>query len=418
MLVPALRATTSDTAALRATRAAGGAPPRDVRRAVLVSEVAVSVFLLICAGLMLRTFQALWRANGGVRSEGLLTFKVALPVYFTPAELRAFQRGLLERLDALPGVGGSAANSNLPLAQVGQDERETVMVDDQDGSAMSRNPYVNYQRIAGRYFDVMGISIVAGRAFDDRDREDGLPVAVVSRRFARRFWPSEDPIGKRLRKPRAGGPWMTVVGVARDVHHASLVAAPGLDVYLSAAQFPEGWNHYVVRVAGDAPMAWADSVRQAVWSIDRDQPVGDVEPMQERVLDTAWRQRASAYLLGIFGLLALALAALGIYGITSVSVGQRTRELGVRRALGATGGDLLLAIVRETAAAAALGASLGLALGLLVAQAMRPLLYGIAPTDALTFAAAPLILLVVGVLACLGPARRASRIDPLTAMTT
>jgi putative ABC transport system permease protein len=417
MLVPALRATaTTDAEGLRTGRGSSGARPRRTRHALLVSEVAVSVFLLVCAGLMLRTFQALSQSDVGFRSEGLLTFKVALPVYYTPAQSQQFQRALLARLDALPGVTGSAANGNLPLAQVGQAERESVVVEGQDASSAARNPYVNYERITGRYFEVMGIPIVTGGAFGHRDRESAPPAVVVSRRFAEHFWPNQDPMGKRLRKRDAASPWMVVDGVAGDVQHASLLAAPGLDVYLSAADFPEGWNHYVVRVTGGPPQRWADVVKHAVWAVNPEQPVGDVEPMPDRALDTAWPQRASAYVLGTFGLLALGLASVGIYGITSCSVGQRRRELGMRRALGATGGDLLLVIVKDTVAAATLGSALGLALGFVVAQAMRPLLYGVKPTDPLTFASAPLMLCLVGLFACLGPAWRAARVDPLVAL--
>jgi putative ABC transport system permease protein len=415
-VLPALRATTTpDADALRSagSRAIGSARQGRLRRVLLVGEIAVSALLLVGAGLMLQTFRALWQTNVGFTPGGLLTFRVGLPVYYSPERTRQFQDELTTRLGALPGVRGAAVNSNLPLARVAQSDRQTLVVEGQDVSSSAANPYVNYQRVSSGYFDVMGVPILHGRAFDKRHREGAQPVAIVNRRLADRFWPGQDPIGKRLRQPRPNASWLVVVGVAGDVRHESLTASEGFDVYLPAAQSPQTWSHVVVRVAQDDPMLLADAARRAVWAINPQQPVAEMQAMRERMLDTAWQQRASAFLLGVFACLALALATVGIYGVTAYTVGQRMREFGVRRALGAQRIDLALVVLREVGRTAALGLAAGLGLALLAARAVRPLLYGVAPLDALTFTGVALLLLTVALAASLGPASRAARTDPV-----
>jgi hypothetical protein len=230
----------------------------------------------------------------------------------------------------------------------------------------------------------MGVPLMQGRGFDARDRDGTQPVAVVNRRLAARFWPGQDPIGKRLRQPIPNAPWIVIVGVAGDVRHESLTASEGFDVYLAATQSPQTWNHIVVRVAQDDPMQLADAARRAVWAINPQQPVTEMQSMRERMLDTAWQQRASAFLLGVFAALALALATVGIYGVTAYTVGQRRREFGVRRALGAQRADLALVVLPEVARTPGIGLAAGLGLALIATRAVRPLLYGVAPIDALT----------------------------------
>jgi putative ABC transport system permease protein len=417
-LLPALHTTAgADVEALRgATRAAGGTRQRRLRRMLLVAEISVAVLLLVSAALMLQTFRALQKSDVGFQPGGLLTFKVALPVYYTAAQQRQFQLDLLGRLEALPGAKGAAVNANLPFANLGQADRQTVIVDGQDPSAVAANPYVNYERVGGRYFDVLGIPIARGRAFGDDDRDGGQMVAIVSDRFARQFWPGQEAVGKRIRRPGPDRRWLVVVGVAGDARHESIAAGAGFDVYLPAAQWPQSWNHFVVRASHGDPMALADGATRAVWAINPQQPVGDVQSMRERMLDTAWQQRASAFLLGVFAVLALTLASVGIYGVTSYVVGQRAREFGVRRALGAQRSDLLRAVLGETGVTAGLGVAIGLVLAGTAAQAIRPLLYGVAALDGLTFVGVPLLLSVVALAASIGPARRAARVDPLTAL--
>jgi predicted permease len=417
-VVPALSITaSSDGETLRAagSRAIGSARQGRLRRALVVGEIAVSVILLIGAGLMAQTFRALWASDVGFEPRGLLTFKVALPAYYSGTRALQFQQELLERLNALPGVMGAAMNANLPLAQVGQADRQSVVVEGQDVAAVAGNPYVNYQRVSQTYFDVMGVPILLGRAFDNRDVAGGALVALISGRFAERFWPGQDPIGRRLRQP-GDDAWRVVIGVAGDVRHQSASATPGFDVYLAATQGTEAWSHFVVRTADEQPRALTNDVQRAVWALNPRQPVTDIVSMQKRMLDTAWQQRASAFVLGVFASLALVLASVGIYGVMSYSVGQRVREFGLRRALGAQGRDLALVVLREIGTTAAVGVIVGVTLAATAAHAIRPLLYGVAPTDALTFAAVPLVVGLLALVASAGPARRASRIDPLTAL--
>jgi putative ABC transport system permease protein len=414
---PALRMTT-DVAALRRAggRAIGGVRHARLRRILLTSELAVSVVLLVMSGLMMQTFLALWQTDLGFRADGLLTFKLALPVYYNDDATRQFQRQLLERLQALPGVTQATCNANLPLARVGDDERDTVLVEGQAPLDAAANPYVNFQRVCDRYFDTMRIPILRGRALTAADRDGTSLVAVVSSRAASRLWPGRDPVGQRFRKLGSTDPWIQVVGVTGDVRHASVASPPGFDIYLSAEQMPDGWMHMVVRTDRAEPMSLVQEARAAVRAINPQQPVGEFQTMQERALDTAWQQRVAAFLLGLFSLLALALASVGIYGVTAYSVGQRLEEFGVRRALGAQPRDLLSVVLLETAGVALSGIAIGLGAALAGARIIRTLLYNTGVVDPTTFVAVPLILLTVAMAAAFLPARRAARLDPMRAL--
>jgi putative ABC transport system permease protein len=413
--LPALRtARVADADALRSagSRAIGSLRQGRLRRVLLVGEIAISALLLVGAGLMLQTFRALWQADVGFNPGGLLTFRVGLPVYYGPERARLFHDELASRLEALPGVRGSAVNSNLPLAQVAQADRRTLVVEGQDPPASAANPYVNYQGVGDRYFEVMGVPVLQGRGFDARDRDGTQPVAMVNRRLADRFWPGQDPIGKRVRLPEPNTPWLIVIGIAGDVRHESLAASAGFDLYVSARQSPQAWNHVVLRVAEGDPLQLADAVRRAVWAINSQQPVTEMQSMRERMLDTAWQQRASAFLLSVFAALAVLLASVGIYGVTSYTVGQRLREFGVRRALGAQSLNLAFVVLREVSVTAAIGVVVGLGLALVATRAVRPLLYGVAPFDPFTFASVALLLVAVALASSLLPAGRAARTDP------
>jgi predicted permease len=415
---PALRSIAgaeADAARSAGSRTIGSVRHRRLRRSLLVSEIAVSALLLVGAGLMLQTFRALWQADVGFSPGGVLAFRVGLPVYYGVEQRRQFHRELLHRLESLPGVGGAAVNSNLPFTDT-QAERQTVHVDGHDATTLAARPYVNVQRVSAQYFDVMALPVLHGRAFDARDRGDTQPVAIVNRRFASRFWPGQDAIGKRLRQFSDGDDWLTVVGIVGDVRHESLTAPEGYDVYLPSEQSPESWNHVVVRVDAGDPMRLADAARRAVWAINPHQPVGEMQSMRDVMLDTAWQQRASAFLLGAFACLALALATIGIYGVTAYAVGQRRREFGIQRALGASRVALALVVVRDVGWTAGAGLLVGLTLAALAGRAVQPLLYGVEPLDAVTFAGVAMVLATVAIGAALVPARRAAHVDPLVAM--
>lgn len=398
------------------TRTIGSQGQGRLRRILLIAEVAIAALLLVSAGLMLQTFRSLARVDVGFEPSGLLTFKVALPVYYAPDATRQFQDELLTRLAALPGATGAALNANLPLAQVGQADRQSVVVEGQDSTAIAANPYVNYQRVSDTYFEVMRIPLAAGRWFDRRDGADAQRVALVSRRVADRFWPEQDAIGRRVRTADPNSPWHIVVGVVGDVRHTSVANPPGYDIYLPATQAPPVWSHVVLRVAGRDPMTAAEPARQAVWAINRFQPVTEMQPMSERALDTAWQQRAVAVVLATFSGVALVLAAVGIYSVTAYTVGQRRREFGVRRAIGAQQADLAWVVLRDVGRSALVGLAIGLAFAVVGLRAVRPLLFGVASVDPWSFGLAPLLLLLVTVAAALGPARRAAATDPLVSL--
>jgi predicted permease len=415
---PALRITRSENdEALRLAggRTIGASRHSRLRRALMASELAVSVLLLVLSGLMVQTFVALWQTDLGFRARGLLTFKLALPVYYDEEATRQFQRQLLARLHALPAVTAATCNANLPLARVGQAERETLVLDGQSVADAAGNPYINFQRVCDRYFEVMQIPILRGRALGTTDRSGAVLAAVVSRRAADRLWPGRDPIGQRFRKVGPDAPWIHIVGIADDVRHAAIAAAPAFDIYLSAEQMTDGWMHFAVRT-DSAPMSLVNDVRRAVHAINAEQPVGEFQPMEERAMDTAWQQRVAAFLLGVFSVMALVLAAIGIYGVAAYTVGQRTQEFGLRRALGAGSRDLVSTVLREIVGVAALGTASGLVAAAASVRVMKALLYETSPLDPVTFVAAPLTLMLVAILAATVPAVRAARIDPMSAL--
>ena len=420
-LTPALRTSAGRLPELlKAGGKSGGSSLRHgrLRALLVVAEVGLSLMLLVGAGLLARTFVSLGQTDPGFDPDRLLTFRVALPWTYEEEQTAAFQKNVLERLEVLPGVSAAAINANLPLAGGNQSGRGTVAAFGQPPSELAKNPYVNFQIVSPGYFGLMGIRLLRGRAFSPADREDAPPVAVVSERLARILWPGQDPIGKRLKRADSGrpdSPWSTVVGVVTDVKSQSLTVEPGPDIYVSSLQVIDGWMYFLLRTEVD-PESLVDDVRGAVAAVDPNQPVHDVLPMRERLLETVWQQRVSGLLFGLFAALALGLAATGIYGVLSYSVEQRARETGIRMALGARPGQVLREILGETLRLTLLGVALGLAGAIALARALASLLYGVSPLDPPTFAAVCLLLVAVALAAGYLPARRATRVDPLEAL--
>jgi putative ABC transport system permease protein len=270
------------------------------------------------------------------------------------------------------------------------------------------------------YFQTMGIALLHGRDFNDADVEGTLAVAVVDESFARRFYPNEDPVGKRIKRggPRSANPWKTIVGVVRSVRNQRLDATSLPQAYFPVLQeADEMYNlSFAVRASGGEPSALAQSVRSAVLAIDRNQPIFDVKPLRQIVVDSIALRRLALLLLSVFAAVALALAAAGIYGVMAYAVEQRTHEIGVRMALGARGGDVLRLVVRQGLKLALCGVALGLAVALALTRLMEALLFGVSATDPLTFVGIALLLLVVAIAACWIPARRATKVDPMIAL--
>ncbi|HBL25839.1 MAG TPA: ABC transporter permease, partial [Acidobacteria bacterium] len=424
-LLPAVRAGSGRLlAALQAGTAkgaVGGVEHRRLRAALVVVEVALSLMLLVGAGLLTRTFVAIWQVPAGFDPDGVLTFRLALPWTYPEERIVPFQRDLLAKVEALPGVASAALNTNLPLAGADRPDRGLVLAEGQPAEAGTRNPYVHFQTVTPGYFATLRIPLESGRPLGEEDREGAPRTAVIGHRLARLLWPDGSALGRRLRRIDGRveeSPWLTVVGIAGDVRHDDLLQPPGYAVYLSARQVPDGWFHVAVRLRPGAgrPEALIEPVRRAVAAVDPDQPVDDFRTLRRRVLDTVWRQRLAGLLFGGFALLALALAATGLYGVLAFSVGRRTREIGVRMALGAAPGEVRREVLGEALRLTGVGLVAGGLGALLLSRTLAGLLYGVQPVDPWTFAAVACLLAAVALVAGWVPARRAMRVDPQVAL--
>jgi predicted permease len=389
-----------------------------VRGLLVVAEVAVSLVLLVGAGLLINSFVRLRNLDPGFRADNLLTMSIVLPQqkYSDHARRVTFFSELTSRVGALPGVRSAAVTNWIPLTMQG--DTFGVSVEGRPDPGPEKRPDVVTRVVSAAYFDTMGIQLLRGRQFDEGvDREDSMPVAVVSETTARRLWPGEDPLSKRL-QPGGADPdgWIQVVGVAKDVRQFDLTAEPRLQMYLPYAQFQWFVPRQLVVKTDVEPTSLATAVRKAVWEMDKDQPVSDVRTMEEVLSESIARQRFSALLLGVFAALALALAAVGIYGVMSYAVAQRTREIGIRMALGAQAGSVLRLMIGQGLKLASAGVVLGLAGALLLTRVMSSLLFGVSATDPLTLVTISLVLVGVALLASYIPARRAAKVDPLVAL--
>jgi putative ABC transport system permease protein len=389
-----------------------------VRGLLVIAEVAVSLVLLVGAGLLINSFLRLRNMDPGFRADNLLTMSVVLPQQKYPDHARrsAFFAELTSRVEALPGVRSAAVTDWLPLTMTGGSFG--ISVEGQPDLGPDRRPDVVTRVVSPKYFSTMGIQLLRGRQFDERlDRADSAPVVVVSETMARRLWPGEDPLGKRI-QPGSADPsgWIEVVGVAKDVRQFDLTAEPRLQMYLPYVQFEWFVPGQLVIKTEVEPTGLAAAVRKAVWEVDKEQPVSDVRTMEEVLSRSIARQRFSTMLLGIFAALALVLAAVGIYGVMSYTVAQRTREIGIRMALGAQAGGVLRLVVGEGLKLVLAGVLIGLAGSLLLTRLMSSLLFGVSATDPMTLAVISLILVGVALLASYIPARRAAKVDPMVAL--
>lgn len=403
-----------DTMLREGARSVTGGRTR-LRWALVASEVAVAVVLLVGAGLLGRSFLELRRVPLGFEPEQVLSVEVAAPEARYPDRRawRLFYQELLGRVRSVPGVDSAAVVSVRPLAgPIGWDFPFTI--EGQSEAEARRNPIVNLEAVSADYFRTMGIAVKKGRVFTDADVEGRPGVFVVSEALARYAWRGQDPIGKRLRIPQLDTPyhqaWLSVIGVVADARYRELQATR-MDLYMSSLQSDHRTGHLMVRTA-QPPAAAAAAVREAVWALDRDRAPPAVITMTSAVSEALAGPKFAARLFGGFAVVALLLASLGLYGVLAYSVMWRTRELGVRVALGAVPRDVAYLVMRE-----GLGLTLtGIALGLLAAsgatRVLESLLYGVTPSDGLTLGAVAVLLLAVTVLACGLPLRRALAIDP------
>jgi putative ABC transport system permease protein len=387
---------------------------------LVAAQMALVVVLLTGAGLLLRSFVELQHVRLGFQPDHLLTMRLQLPFakYKEDAQVIAFYDALIERVQALPGVRGTAAISDIFLTSTPNSTTVTV-----EGVPMTRelaDEEVPLDAVTPDYFRVMGIRLIAGRTFTPRDRA-GMPgVVIVNEHFARRFWPNESAVGKRFHYGSAEAdttktPWLTVVGVVADMRRTGFDAPVRNESYLPLAQRATWRMTLVVRTATE-PLALASAVRGAVRAVDHDQPVFDVQSMDQRLAGMVAQRRFSMALLGTFAALALVLAVVGVYGVTAYVVAQRTREIGLRLALGAQPETVVRMVVRQGMRVSAVGIAVGFAAALALTRLMASLLYGVSATDAMTFASVLATLALVTLLANWLPARRAARVDPVVAL--
>lgn len=426
-LAPALGASKPDLNQMLKESGRGTAGGRRrLRESLVVAELALALVMLVGAGLLMNSFLKLQAVDPGFNPNHLLTMTVSLngaSQYVGPAR-EAFYRQLTERLTALPGVESASAINHLPLA--GDQWGLSLAIEGRPLAPPGESIEVTNRVSRPGYFQTMGIPLRAGRDFSERDTADAPGVVIINETLARRHWPGDDPVGKRvtLDDPRSSPKWLTVVGVIKDVKQGSWVEAPSNEVYLPFQQsgiFYAGTaRHFtamtvVVRTAVE-PQALATAAQETVRALDPNLPVSNVMSMEQVVANALWQQRFNLQLITLFAGLALVMAAVGLYGVMSYSVAQRTQEVGLRMALGAESRDVTRMIVGQGMKLALLGVGLGVVVSVALTRLMVTLLFEVSATDPATFVIVALVLIGVALGACFVPARRATRVDPMVAL--
>ena len=397
----------------------GGRSPVTLRRgmrfALIVAEVSLTSLLLVGAGLLLRSFERVLSQPAGIETDGRLTATVTLPrSRYTDAEaVRRARREIETRLRSIPSVIAVGASSHLPLS--GADRRGGITVDGFERRPGDSPVRAHARMVSPGYFPALGIQLAEGRLFADADTATAPLVVVINDTMARRYWPGSSPLGKRMMFNGANEPWREVVGVIKDVRHWGLDREVNPEVYMPHEQQPFATMSFVLH-ASVPPATLVPDVTRLVQDFDPNLPLGATRTMEDVAARSIAARRWSAVLLGSFALLALVLAGVGIYGVMAHLVSTRTSEIGIRLTLGARPGGVLRQILGEGLLHTVTGLAVGLAVSLAVMRWLQSMLYEVAPTDPITLAAVALTLLVVSVAACLGPARRAMRVDPVQAL--
>ena len=436
-LLPALHTFNADLGgALKEGGRAATAGRRDglLRRILVVTEIAMSLVLLVGAGLLAGSFWRLLQVDPGFNPEKLLTVQITLPEArypkSSPHQAQAFYRQLVERLAALPGARSVGATTSLPLASGGWGKMLSIEGRPAPAS-MESVPVVQYRQVTPDYFGTLGVPLLSGRFITERDAGDSTPVALVNEEMARRYFPGEDALGRqiwmgppeKLLPPGAlptgySFPRLTIVGVVKDVKHLGLNRQAGPEVYIPHLQGSRETARSLfvaVRTETD-PLRFEAAVRREVAALDKDQPVADVRTMEQRLAESLSSARFNMLLLGVFAGVALLLAAVGLYGVIAYMVAQQAHEIGIRIALGAQRRDVLRLVVGQGMLLAVVGVGVGLAAAAGLTRLMSSLLYGVEATNPETFASVALLLVTVALLACYVPARRATKIDPMVAL--
>jgi predicted permease len=392
----------------------GGALRRRARAGLVIAEVALAVAITTGAVLLLRSFVSVTNVNPGFETSQLLTWQMNLPQHLTNNNDRlAFYRDFFARMEALPGVVSVGGTTRVPLGSTSVST--SIQIEGRPVPA-AEQPEVQFRRAMHNYFPAMGIPIRHGRDFDATDSATAPPVAVINETMAKKLFPGQDPLGQHVRMgPNPNGPWTTIIGVIGDIRHGGLEEVPQPELYISYLQGPPVGPFIVLRTTGD-PALMAETVRAELRRIDKNLPVYDMRTMSTLRSQSVSTRRFILLIVGAFGALALGLAAIGVYGVMSLIVSERTREVGVRLALGAEPSQLLTMIVGQAAKLAAIGVVIGLAIALPLAPFLDSQLYGVQSFDPMTFVSVPVVLLTIAALAALVPARKAMRIDPLAAL--
>jgi len=390
-----------------------------LRRLLVVGEVALAVVLVIAATLATRSLSRLVQTDLGFRTERILTMSISFPKYRAekPYQTSAFVQQSLEKIRAVPGVKSAAAVVDMPLT--GPTFEAEIQLEGTTINAENHGPSVHETIVTPGYFQVLGIPLLSGRDFTDRDTHAASSVVVVNQAFARRFFGAADPVGKRFAADwddKHNPIWSEIIGVVSDVRDAGPTEPPKPAFFASYYQesFSTGLS-LLVKAAGD-PLSLAPAVQQEIWSLASDQPITDVKTMEQLLSESEAAPRSRTILLGSFGGLGLVLAVVGIYGVISYSVAQRTREIGIRMALGAHPQDVLRDVLRSGMKLALAGLAAGLIAALALTRLLASLLFEVRPADPATFAGVSVTLLAISLAACYFPARRATRVDPLVAL--
>jgi len=420
-LLPALNATRLEAGeALKESgrTSTGNAARLRARSLLVVSEIALALVLLIGAGLLIKSLWRLQTVDPGFNPEGLVTMRVELPEarYREIPKQTQFRERVLESINAIPGAQASMI-SELPMS--GENLMHNFVIDGRTPLAPGTEPELETRTVAGDYFRTMGIPLIAGRDFGPQDRDGAPMVGVVNQSFVREYFPNEDPIGGRIAWAR-GNPrkWMTIIGVVGDIKHYGFGLPELPAFYTSYMQLDQPWKRWMyVAVKSDRNAgALIGEVKSQIWKVDKAIPVTKLRSMAEVMAASLGAQRFNMTLMGIFAAVALVLAAVGIYGVVSYSVTQRTHEIGIRMALGAGSGDVLKIVLRQGLMLAGLGVGIGLGAALAVTRVMSTLLYGVSTTDPIVFGAISIVLAGVALGATFIPARRAAKVDPMIAL--
>lgn len=415
-LAPALRASRVDlNKALKdGGRGSDGSSHHRVRNVFVVVEVTLSLVLLIGAGLLIRSYQQIQNASPGFNPYNVLSFRLSLPSskYKGPTVTNFYQQ-LAQKIEALPGVQAVGTSYSLPMSSVAL-AWGPITIEDYVPKNSADFIMSNERFVSPGYFPALGVPLVKGRLFDARDIKGAQETVIVNENLANRFWPSQDPIGKRLERGDKE-PWRTVVGVVRDQKEFSVDNEPPISVYHPHEQFPIGTMFVVVRSVSD-PSQMRPAISKEIQALDPELPAFEFMTMEQRLAISLASRRFSTFLLGVFAVTALILAVIGIYGVSAYSVSQRTREIGIRMALGAQPGKILLLVIKQSLILVIAGTVIGLIGAFALTRVMSSLLYGVSATDLKTFIVPPFVLVSVALVASYFPARRAARVDPTIAL--